>query len=410
MPNRNRQRAVVGLAAGLAGAALVGAYAANRRRVYRAAGAPPLIDWTRVRRGAVQMNPEPAPVAAWHASWAAYYAELVHRCEPLIAAEMGRSLPQPVQDIAAFTRAEWVDANIRNFQILFEPIEDMHRRGFRVDDLVEVLLSDGNQLVVSAELGILLAYLARRVLGQYDLSLLGREPVTGAGRLYFVEPNIGGVQQELGLDPDEFRLWIALHETTHAFEFEAYPWLRPYFNDLIERYFASVLEDLVGLRGGRSGLANLVGRARQNLAQGDTWIEAVMTGEQRDLFDRLQALMAVVEGYSNYIMNTVAGRLLPSYETIKQQFEARAARRSPAEKLFIRLTGLALKMEQYRLGEEFINAVVARAGVRTANRIWDGPEQLPTLAELRDPAAWLARLDRGAPAPPPGTTRDTTPL
>ena len=394
----------------LAGAALVGAYAANRRRVYQATGAPPLINWERARRIARQMNPEMGATDAWHESWGAYYTALVRRCEPLIAAEIGQDLPQPVKEIAAFSRAEWVDANIRNFQMLFEPLEDLHRQGFQVDDLLEVLLGDVNQTMVSAELGIMLGYLARRVLGQYDLSLLGREPVTSAGRLYFVEPNIGGVQQELGVDPEEFRLWIALHETTHAFEFEAYPWLRAHFNGLIERYFKLVLEDLSLLREGLGGLGNLVTRARQNMAQGDSWIEAVMTSDQRDLFNQLQALMAIVEGYSNYIMNTVGERLLPSYEQIKEQFEARAARRSPAEKLFIRLTGLELKMEQYRLGEAFINAVVAEAGVQTANRVWEGPEALPTLAELRNPAAWIARM-HGAPAlAVPTTSLDTTTL
>src|SRR5262249_14129000 len=197
--------------------------------------------------------------------------------------------------------------------------------------------------------------------------------------LYFVEPNIGGVQQELGLDVEQFRLWIALHETTHAFEFEAYPWLRDYFNGLIERYFTLVLTALSPLRAGLARGGGLLNRARENLAQGDSWIEAVMTPQQRELFNQLQALMAVVEGYSNYIMNAVGARLLPSYEQIKAAFEARAARRSQAEKLFIRLTGLALKMEQYRLGEAFINAVVAQAGVAVANRMWEGPEALPTL-------------------------------
>jgi coenzyme F420 biosynthesis associated uncharacterized protein len=407
MKRRDQQRALMGLGM-LAGAALVGAYATKRRRIYTATGAPPLINWARVRRIAEQMNPETGATAEWHASWGAYYTALVRQCEPLIAEEIGQNLPQPVQEIAAFSRAEWVDANIRNFQMLFEPLEDLHRSGFRVDDLLEVLLGDVNQTMVSAELGIMLGYLARRVLGQYDLSLLGREPVTSAGRLYFVEPNIGGVQQELSVAPEEFRLWIALHETTHAFEFEAYPWLRAHFNGLIESYFKLIIDDLALLREGLGGLSGLVVRARQNMAQGDSWIEAVMNPEQRGLFDQLQALMAVVEGYSNYIMNTVGERLLPSYEHIKQQFEARAARRSPAEKLFIRLTGLELKMEQYRLGEAFINAVVAQAGVAMANRMWEGPAALPTLAELRNPPAWIARMEGLPTLVAPTTSLDTT--
>jgi coenzyme F420 biosynthesis associated uncharacterized protein len=390
---RNQQRASMGLGV-LAGAALVGAYAANRRRVYTRTGAPPMIHWERARRIAVQMNPETGATAEWHASWAAYYTDLVRRCEPLIAEVMGQNLPQPVQEIAAFSRAEWVDANIRNFQLLFAPLEDLHRSSFRNDNLADVVVSEANQAMVSAELGILLGYLARRVLGQYDLSLLGREPVTSAGRLYFVEPNIGGVQQELGLDIEEFRLWIALHETTHAFEFEAYPWLRAHFNSLIEDYFKLIVEDMTMLRTGMGGLSSVITRARENLSNGDSWIEAVMTADQRSLFDRLQSLMAVVEGYSNYIMNTVGERLLPSYEHIKEQFEARAARRSPAERLFVRMTGLALKMEQYRLGETFINEIVAQAGIAAANRMWEGPAFLPTLAELRNPPAWLARIEK----------------
>ena len=202
------------------------------------------------------------------------------------------------------------------------------------------------------------------------------------------------MQQELGLDVEDFRLWIALHETTHAFEFEAYPWLRAHFNELIEEYFKLI--------SGRPdsccaaawvACAALVGRARENLAPGDSWIEAVMTAGPARLFDRLQALMAVVEGYSNYIMNSVGARLLPSYEHIKEQFEARAARRSPAEKLFVRLTGLALKMEQYRLGETFIDAIVAARGPLDSQQALGRPRMsAATLDELTNPQAWLLRV------------------
>src|SRR5690349_20961182 len=126
MNRRNQQRAILGLGL-LTGAALVSAYAANRRQTFRVSGPPTMINWARARRIAVQMNPEEGATAEWHASWASYYTDLVRRCEPLIAQEIGRDLPQPVQEIAAFSRAEWVDANIRNFQLLFAPLEDLHR-------------------------------------------------------------------------------------------------------------------------------------------------------------------------------------------------------------------------------------------------------------------------------------------
>jgi coenzyme F420 biosynthesis associated uncharacterized protein len=212
------------------------------------------------------------------------------------------------------------------------------------------------------------------------------------GRLYFVEPNIAGVCNELGLDADDFRLWIALHETTHAYEFEAYPWVRQYFNTLLEEYFSYLSDDLLTFGSGIGGAKSLLDRARANLSNGDNWIEMVMSPEQRVLFSKLQALMSIIEGYSNYIMNAVGERLLPTYGIIKERIEQRAERRSSIEKLFIRITGLALKMEQYKLGESFINSVVASHGVQVANRIWEGPDMVPTMDELHNPQAWVARV------------------
>jgi coenzyme F420 biosynthesis associated uncharacterized protein len=375
----------------LAGAALGLAWVNTKQKQYAKYGAPTLIDWERAGNIARQIIRDEEAEPGWHESWKEYYKEMVARCYPVITEEIGRELPVPVDSIQAFTRSEWIDANIANFRELFEPIEAIYRKVQSSSSLGTALLGDLNQTVLSAELGVLLGYLARRVLGQYDLSLLGKEPVM-SGRLYFVEPNIAGVQSELGLNADDFRLWIALHETTHAYEFEAYPWVREYFNSLLEEYFSYLSDDLTTFSTGMGGLRSLVDRARTNLNNGDSWIEMVMTDEQRTLFYKLQALMSIIEGYSNYIMNAVGERLLPSYNTIKERIEERAARRSAAEKLFIRITGLALKMEQYRLGESFINAVVARRGIAVANRVWEGPDMLPTLDELRNPNAWIERV------------------
>ena len=104
------------------------------------------------------------------------------------------------------------------------------------------------------------------------MSLLGKEEVS-AGRLYFVEPNIAGVQAELGLNADDFRLWIALHETTHAYEFEAYPWVRVHFNTLLEEYMALLSDDLVQFGTGAEGVRGMIDRVRSNVTTGDNWVE-----------------------------------------------------------------------------------------------------------------------------------------
>jgi coenzyme F420 biosynthesis associated uncharacterized protein len=386
-PKYNPRLVGIGL---LAGAALGIAWVNTRQRQYARRGTPSLIDWGRARGIARQIIKEEEATPGWHETWQDYYKGMVARCYPVITEEIGRELPVPVESIQAFTRNEWIDANIANFKQLFEPIEALYNRVQSTNTIGSVLMGDLNQTVLSGELGVLLGYLARRVLGQYDLALLGKEPVS-AGKLYFVEPNIAAVQNELGLNSDDFRLWIALHETTHAYEFEAYPWVREYFNSLLEEYFSYLSEDMTTFSSGLGGVRSLVDRARSNLNNGDSWIEMVMSPDQRALFYKLQALMSIIEGYSNYIMNAVGERLLPTYTTIKEQFEQRATRRSSVEKLFIRITGLALKMEQYKLGESFINAVVAERGISAANRIWEGPDMLPSLEELRNPKAWIDR-------------------
>ncbi len=376
------------LAGGVAG--LV--WAGSRQRYYAKHGPPAMIEWERVRKTAHRIVAESAVDAGWHASWESYYRDMVARCYPLITAEMGRALPAPVDKIDAFTRTEWIDANIAQFEKLFDVLENIYKSVQKPNSLGTAVMGEMSQGLLSTQMGALLGYLARRVLGQYDLSLLGKEEVS-AGRLYFVEPNIAGVQAELGLNADDFRLWIALHETTHAYEFEAYPWVREYFNSVLEEYFALLSDDLVQFGTGVNGLRGMVDRVRSNITTGDNWVESVMSPEQRALFSKLQALMSIIEGYSNYIMNAVGERLLPSYHMIKDRIEQRANNRSQIEKLFIKITGLALKMEQYRLGETFINEVVASRGIETANRIWEGPEFLPTLEELRNPQDWIARTN-----------------
>src|SRR3954451_11879619 len=126
---------------------------------------------------------------------------------------------------------------------MFAPLEALAHSPDTGQSVVATLWGGINRGIVSLEIGTLLGYLARRVLGQYDLALLGREPVTG-GKLYYVEPNIRLVESKLGMPRDEFRMWLALHETTHAFEFEAHPWVRVHFNSLLERYFEFFRQDV----------------------------------------------------------------------------------------------------------------------------------------------------------------------
>jgi coenzyme F420 biosynthesis associated uncharacterized protein len=395
------------LAAGVLIAAAAGAWVGQRLQEpgrVRSTELPPLIDWSTARDIAVTMSRDEALSMAERRKLDAEYRALVTRCVPIVSEYTGDHLPDAPERTFAFDRVDWVNANIESFERMFAPLEGLNLLGGKANQSIAgQMFGTLNQKVLSAEVGLLLGYLARKVLGQYDLTLLGREPL-GPGRLYYVEPNIKAAEHTLGLPRDEFRMWLALHETTHAFEFEAHPWLRDHFNAMLERYFGFLREDAVNLRSqGLSGLRLYVDRIRSGSGESGSWLESLMNAEQRALFTQMQATMCVVEGYSNHVMNAVGRELLPNYTMISRRFEQRLQQRSQADRLLAKLTGLDVKMEQYRLGEQFIDRVAKERGHNFARRVWDGADYLPTMVEIRQPELWLARIDfmdGRIPAPP----------
>jgi coenzyme F420 biosynthesis associated uncharacterized protein len=384
----------------VAAGALIGAAAAvwaGRRlqefaRTERPEG---MVNWKRALDIALKMNKESALTAAERASLSELYSMLVDDCVPLISEYTQTTLPESARETFAFDRVDWIHANLAGFQRMFAPIEELDAGPGKNRNPVSKFVGGVNQSVLSAEIGLLLGYMAKRVLGQYDLALLGREPVT-SGKLYFVEPNIKGIERKLSLPKQDFRMWLALHETTHAFEFEAYPWVREHFNTLLERYMGFMREDAEYLRQGVEGIRILSKRLREgrtgNGEESGTWIESFMNAEQRALFTEMQALMCVIEGYSNHVMNAVGRDLLANYDFISRKFEERQKERSAGEQLFARLTGLNVKMEQYRQGEAFVNAIVERHGREAIARLWAGPESMPTMTEIRNPSLWSERI------------------
>lgn len=354
-----------------------------------------MVNWDQALGIALRMNKESALTATERQELSTWYSTLVEECVPLITEYTNVTLPEGARETYAFDRIDWIHANLTGFQRMFAPIEDLDAGPGRSRNAFSKFVGGVNQSVLSAEIGMLLGYMAKRVLGQYDLALLGREPVT-SGKLYYVEPNIRGIERKLDLPKNDFRMWLALHETTHAFEFEAYPWVREHFNGMLEHYMSFMREDAEFLKQGLDGLKVLAQRIREgrDVADDDSgsWIESFMNAEQRRVFTQMQAMMCVIEGYSNHVMNAVGRDLLPTYDLISRRFEERQKQRSAGEQIFAKLTGLNVKMEQYRQGEAFVNAIVERHGKEAIKRLWAGPESMPSMQEIRTPALWSTRM------------------
>ena len=356
-----------------------------------------LVDWPDVERIAIarlRTAPGTLSVAELRAAEPAY-AEAMARIVPALSAALGSELPGVVERSGVVDRAGWVRANTGSFASLMTKLETelLDQVIPPGGGLAKATMALANRWVTTRQLGFLLGFMGTRVLGQYDLALLSTE--AAPGRLLFVEENIRGTARSLGVPIGPFRTWIALHETTHAFEFEAHPWLRPYLAERLERQLSLFGQDARGL--GREALRGL-GRSIRGESAGEHWIERMMGPEQKALFRETQAVMSLLEGFSDYVMDEVGRDLVPDVAVISARFHERRAKRTRFERSILRLTGMDLKMEQYRKGEQFVRAIADRRGSAALTDLWVGPETLPRDGEIEAPERWIARVLDGTAA------------
>lgn len=296
----------------------------------------------------------------------------------------GIVLPGGKRPVRTASRAEWIDFNIEGFGALLEPI--LKRAAAGASDLTWAF----GAATLTAQVGLLLGFLSARVLGQYDTGplVVGKGPPRKPGEpgeIFFLDGNIVPAAGRLGVPVDGLRLWIVLHETTHALQFEGHPWLRDHLAGLVENFTAPLADKL--------GARETIRRLAENLRTGGRSLELVMTRGQREAFDTLQATMSVIEGYSDYVMHHVGKRLVPGYEHLASRMARSRMHRPPLESAIFRITGLDIKLEQYRLGEKFADAVAKRVGMEGLNRVWEHPAYMPTLKEIRDPGLWMERME-----------------
>jgi len=377
---------------------IIGAAATVVGRRAEKAARSGLVDWAAVERiaiGRARRAPGTLSPMELRAAEGAY-REAMARVVPRLEEALGMPLPGVVERASVVDRAGWIRANVGTFRTLISRME-----GQLLDQVVPVgggltraTMALANRWVTSQQLGFLLGFMGTRVLGQYDLAILSAEAEDG--RLLFVEENIRGTAHALGIPVAPFRTWIALHETTHAFEFEGQRWLRPYIAERLERQLTLFSGNAMTL--GRDAI-RAVGRTLRGEGSGEHWLERLMTDEQRRLFRETQAVMSLLEGFSDYVMDEVGRGLVPDVEKISARFHERRQQRSPFERAVLRLTGMDLKMEQYARGERFVRAIAEARGRPALARVWEGPETLPSAEEIETPGLWITRvLDAGAAA------------
>jgi coenzyme F420 biosynthesis associated uncharacterized protein len=298
--------------------------------------------------------------------------------------------------VLVVNRAGWIQANADGFARLIDPV--ITKLSEKSKDAPSGKSASGKSAsgksvgrtisakVTGAQLGLMFGFLGSKVLGQFDPFF---DP---HGRLLLVAPNIVHVERELRADPSDFRLWVCLHEETHRVQFTAVPWMR----DHIFSEFTALLDSVEATSVFEDGFKRLSETMKANRGEDKSekgsLVEMMSTPEQTEIFDRLTGVMSLLEGHADVVMDGVGPSVIGSVDAIREKFNQRRKGASSLDRFVRRLLGLEAKMAQYRDGATFVRAVIDKVGMADFNAVWATPDNLPSKAEIHDPATWITRV------------------
>ncbi|MEV7188962.1 zinc-dependent metalloprotease [Kitasatospora sp. NPDC093102] len=387
-----------------------------------ASGGADMVDWnlavataTRlVRPGPEVSREEAAAVVAELRRHALEAEEHVRGFTGMRSSSLSRAVATPVLVV---DRPGWIRANVAGFRTVVQPlVEKLQAR--RANSATAGMFGAVGEKATGIEVGALLAFLATKVLGQYETFAPAEPPLEapdspaalfdkprlgpegpGPGRLLLVAPNIVHVERELDVDPSDFRLWVCLHEETHRTQFTAVPWLRDHIQSEVQSFLAETDVDpgalLERLRDAAGSLGGLPGGGSRESAPSGNLLEIVQSPAQREILSRLTAVMSLLEGHADVVMDGVGPAVVPTVAEIREKFQQRRDRGANRLDLLLRrMLGMDAKLRQYQDGAVFVRGVVEQVGMEGFNRVWTSPNTLPTKDEIHDPAAWVARVAR----------------
>jgi coenzyme F420 biosynthesis associated uncharacterized protein len=341
------------------------------------------VDWEFAKAaGARLVAPGPKVSAAEAAQVVSDVRSAALRAQQPVAETARLHAPGDAPGPLVVDRATWISLNADSMSALMDPVFGKLVDGQRSAPSATMRNIGGK--MTGGEAGALLAFMATKVLGQYDLA------PGGTPALMLVAPNLVQVERELGVDPADFRLWVCMHEETHRVQFTAVPWLRDHMVERVRALATDLVPDPESLQETDSRVSRQLPDALRSGGAGLT--DLVTSPEQRAELAKVTAIMSLLEGHADVVMDEVGPQVIPSVAHIRSKFNDRRKGVGAFDRMLRRLLGLEAKMRQYRDGAVFVRSVVDEVGIDGFNRIWDSPETLPLPTEIETPSAWVARV------------------
>jgi len=309
--------------------------------------------------------------------------EITAKAESLVVRASGLVARGGPTRARVISRQGWVEANVGSFRRLLRPVGARlaaSPKGRRA-------MSPASKIAAGIEVGLVLGWMSGRVLGQYDL--LPGEPGE-EDAIYYVAPNLLALERQHGFPSSQFRLWIALHEVTHRLQLTGVEWMRDYFFGLVERGTELASPSPSALLASVRRAGRDLREGRNPLAEGGL-VALLASADQLATLQEAQALMSLLEGHADVIMDRAATDQIPEGARFASVLHERRTSPKGVAKTVQQLIGLEAKMRQYAEGERFVERALEVGGDDLLAVVWSDPSMLPSLAEVREPERWIER-------------------
>jgi len=345
------------------------------------------VNWNLAREVTKSLAGQPQPIDP---TVAEEYRELAHVAEVRISAVTQLPSPEP-GELNPTDRATWAAENQQSFRILVEPLGEKLSGLTNIDGMPDLgdmgaVLAPLGPALIGMQAGTMVGFMAHRALGQFDTGI----PAMDHDRPYVIVPNLDDFAIDHGIDHRQIRLWGALHEVAFH-RIMAVEWVRGRFVELITAFYDTVEIDTSDLMGKLTGMADPMELQRM-LGESEDATGLIQASADADRLADVQAFTAFIEGYADRVVRMAGSELLPNIDRIEAAYNLRRTEPDKTEQFLQQFAGLKLDRARAADGETFCDEVAERWGDDALNRVWEAPENMPTLSELTDPIGWNARV------------------
>lgn len=323
--------------------------------------------------------------------------------ERFVAGYSRRQFDEPLRS-KGVGRGWWVQSTLESWRWLLDRLAEHFSRelarlqpgeqgageqgtGEQGADMMQGAMAQMAPLLMGLQAGTLVGHLARGALARYDLPI----PRDDDGRVFFVVPNLDRVATEYDLEQEALLRWMALHETSRHVVVASAPWVPRYLRSLLTEVVDSTEIDTSDLERRLIELQTKGMRAFEEPGA-ESQLPVVSSERHRKALERLRAFVAAFEGYAAHVEEAVAPKVTDDSDRVREGVRRFRAANNEGEALLGSVLGITLDREVAGAGSTFCAAVVKLKGLGALNEVWAAADNLPTMAEIKDPFAWMERV------------------